>query len=377
MASEPLDPEDVLDLITSLVEKSLLRVEESDDGARYRMLETIRDYAREKLIMRDEQTTLGAAHCDYFLAMAKAANRGMEGPDEARMDAASGRRARRHARSDRGLALNGGVDPIISVKFEVALMGSGFCAATSTEGRNYVRTSLALPAVRRATSRTATRCMSARRWPTARAFMPRRKHARANASTLRRKLDIRFDLAATLSTLSLVMLHAGNAPCRSAEERERSRSIFRELEHRTGEAMALLHLGQIEAYVGNLADGRGYLGQAIAIARDIGHAEVEGEASCRSGSWSSTANNIDAAAARFERSEEVCVEAEDKRGQAGAMWWLGKVDLLKAKFESARLRLCAALRAFHAFEMNAELTAVLRISASCSLSPVRRTSEPP
>ena len=44
-------PEDVLDLITSLVEKSLLRVDESDDGARYRLLETIRDYAREKLIM--------------------------------------------------------------------------------------------------------------------------------------------------------------------------------------------------------------------------------------------------------------------------------------------------------------------------------------
>ena len=47
--TDPLDVSDVLDIVTSLVEKSLLRVEDSEDSARYRMLETIRDYAREKI----------------------------------------------------------------------------------------------------------------------------------------------------------------------------------------------------------------------------------------------------------------------------------------------------------------------------------------
>ncbi|HLX30321.1 MAG TPA: adenylate/guanylate cyclase domain-containing protein, partial [Casimicrobiaceae bacterium] len=61
--AEPLVPEDALDIITSLVEKSLLRAEDSEEGARYRMLETIRDYAREKLILRDEQIATGVAHC--------------------------------------------------------------------------------------------------------------------------------------------------------------------------------------------------------------------------------------------------------------------------------------------------------------------------
>ncbi|MDE2004538.1 MAG: adenylate/guanylate cyclase domain-containing protein, partial [Betaproteobacteria bacterium] len=53
--ADPLDPMDVLDLITSLAEKSLVNTEEAEDGLRYRLLETIRDYSREKLVARGEQ----------------------------------------------------------------------------------------------------------------------------------------------------------------------------------------------------------------------------------------------------------------------------------------------------------------------------------
>ncbi len=47
--ADPLTSDDVLDMLGSLVEKSLVMLDEHDDGGRYRMLETIRDYAREKL----------------------------------------------------------------------------------------------------------------------------------------------------------------------------------------------------------------------------------------------------------------------------------------------------------------------------------------
>ena len=46
-------PEDVLDLVTSLVDKSLVMVREADGESRYRMLETIREYARERLVKRE------------------------------------------------------------------------------------------------------------------------------------------------------------------------------------------------------------------------------------------------------------------------------------------------------------------------------------
>ena len=45
----PLQADDVLDLLASLVDKSLVMLDEHEGSGRYRMLETIREYAREKL----------------------------------------------------------------------------------------------------------------------------------------------------------------------------------------------------------------------------------------------------------------------------------------------------------------------------------------
>ena len=55
--ADPLEIDDVLDILGSLVEKSLVMLEERDDAGRYRMLETIRDYASEKLSLTAESGT--------------------------------------------------------------------------------------------------------------------------------------------------------------------------------------------------------------------------------------------------------------------------------------------------------------------------------
>jgi tetratricopeptide (TPR) repeat protein len=63
---------DVLDLLAQLVNKSLVVVEVQPDGeVRYRMLETIREYAREKLSASGELEELRARHFDYFHGMAQ------------------------------------------------------------------------------------------------------------------------------------------------------------------------------------------------------------------------------------------------------------------------------------------------------------------
>ena len=74
-AAEAICRADV-DTLQSLIDKSLLRREEE----RFWMLETIREYAAERLEERGEAATLADRHSDYFVALAEAAGRGA--PDD-------------------------------------------------------------------------------------------------------------------------------------------------------------------------------------------------------------------------------------------------------------------------------------------------------
>jgi predicted ATPase/class 3 adenylate cyclase/Tfp pilus assembly protein PilF len=103
-----IDAFDAADLLGSLVDKSLVVVEPAGDAFRYRLLETIRQFAAERLVEtgQDAAAAAAAAHRRYFLALAEAAVPHLAGPDQgrwfARLDAdhANLRRAAEHAASD-------------------------------------------------------------------------------------------------------------------------------------------------------------------------------------------------------------------------------------------------------------------------------------
>lgn len=63
----------LLDELTSLVDKSLVLAEEREGVTRYRMLETVRQYAREKLRQSGAEHTVSRRHCDCFLTAAEEA----------------------------------------------------------------------------------------------------------------------------------------------------------------------------------------------------------------------------------------------------------------------------------------------------------------
>ncbi len=73
---------DALDLLGRLVEKSLVVAESVSGSTRFRLLETIRDYAWERLEEAAELDGAGERHARYFLAFAERADAGLESPDE-------------------------------------------------------------------------------------------------------------------------------------------------------------------------------------------------------------------------------------------------------------------------------------------------------
>jgi predicted ATPase/DNA-binding XRE family transcriptional regulator len=79
----PLATSDVLSFLTQLVNKSLVVVErDRGAAARYRLLETIRQYAWEKLGEIGEGEHVRHQHLNYFLKLAKEAEPQLTGPDQ-------------------------------------------------------------------------------------------------------------------------------------------------------------------------------------------------------------------------------------------------------------------------------------------------------
>lgn len=75
-------PLDILDLLTRLVDKSLVFITESGSGMRYHRLETIRQYSREKFLETDEVEMLRDRHLNYFVQFAEQADEKLKGSEQ-------------------------------------------------------------------------------------------------------------------------------------------------------------------------------------------------------------------------------------------------------------------------------------------------------
>jgi len=79
-ATGNLSESDVLDLLTALVEKSLVVLEAS--GKRYRLLDTVNQYALERLRDSEEEKPARGRHLEFYLALAEHARPELVGPQQ-------------------------------------------------------------------------------------------------------------------------------------------------------------------------------------------------------------------------------------------------------------------------------------------------------
>ncbi len=91
VAGDGIDSDDVLDLVAGLVEQSMVEVVERYSVARYRLLETIRVYARQRLSELDDPNRVRGRHLDFHVRLAGQAQEGLHsgqpGPWVARLAA--------------------------------------------------------------------------------------------------------------------------------------------------------------------------------------------------------------------------------------------------------------------------------------------------
>ncbi len=80
-AGGSIAPEDVLNLLSQLVDKSLVVAEPLDDGSTwYRLLETMRQYGWQRLTVSGETAAVQRRHAVFYLALSERADQELIGP---------------------------------------------------------------------------------------------------------------------------------------------------------------------------------------------------------------------------------------------------------------------------------------------------------
>jgi predicted ATPase/class 3 adenylate cyclase/predicted negative regulator of RcsB-dependent stress response len=130
---------DILELLTHLVDKSLVNMEESAEDVRYRMLETTRQYAREMLMMSEETRIYRDQHLEYFLKYAETAQLELRGRKQAEWMSLL---ETEHDNLRAALEWSQGTRPELGLRIAVALIDFWDTHGHLTEARRWLETML-------------------------------------------------------------------------------------------------------------------------------------------------------------------------------------------------------------------------------------------
>ncbi|MGW6021608.1 ATP-binding protein [Streptomyces sp. NPDC055099] len=142
-AGGPLGSGQIGGLLSSLVDKSLLRSVKTRRGPRYSMLDIVREYGQEWLRRLGEEQRLAERHRDYYRWLARTGGREWTGPDQvAWYERCTAEHANLRAALESCLA---SPDPRDSLEMAGGLWFFWLCCGFQREGRHYLDRALAKP----------------------------------------------------------------------------------------------------------------------------------------------------------------------------------------------------------------------------------------
>lgn len=262
------DGVDVLDGITSLVDKSLLRAEVEQAGKpRYLMLETVREFGLDELAASDEEAATREAHAAHFLAMAADARRRFEGPNRL---AARDQVEREHEnlRAALAWALERG-DAETAQRLAGELVRFWLVLGYVSEGRDWLERVLAL-AGRTAPATRVEALWGASDLAIFQNDLARAKALAAEALALAHESGYRLGVGMGLHGLGNVAESQGDFEAAAAYH-EDALKLFRELGEPVWEGLALRHLGLTASARSDWIQARAFHEEALVIWRRLGH----------------------------------------------------------------------------------------------------------
>jgi predicted ATPase/DNA-binding SARP family transcriptional activator len=356
---------EVLDLLTRLVDKSLVVYEPRGEEGRYRLLETLRQFAQEHLAASGEEEATRRRHVEYYLALAEAAEPHLKGPDQ---QAWLGRleQERDNLRAVLAWAVaTASVHPegeaaAIGLRVAAAVQRFWFIRGDYTEGRGWLATLLGLlgeGAERRAEVSLAVqaRALSAAgalAWPQGdgRAAKPLLQES----LSLARELGDRALIAQSLLELAGACFHLGEYEVAQAYSEE-SLAIFRELGDRYAIARLCNNLCVITREQEEFERARALAEESLWIAREAGDLQLTVAPLCNLGMLSMIEGDFPKALAYYKESIDIAQKMEYWRMVATASGWMGALARYQRDLETARARYRESLRIDQALGSSIEL----------------------
>ncbi len=264
----------ILDGVASLVDKSLLQRVEQPVGEepRFTILETIREYALERLESHGETEAVRRAHATYFLRLVEEAEQGMTGPQQA---ALLERLEQEHdnlraamqwstSHAEKGKA--------IAVRLGGALSSFWFVRAYFSEGRDFLERAL-LRSDEVAAPVRAKALYAASQLNYALGSLDRAEALCEQSLALYRELGDTLGIGNCLHLLADIVWGRGNLASSRALGEE-SLMLFREVGDNRSVAYLLYHLGSLAAEQGEYARGRDLLTESVTINRELGDTRI-------------------------------------------------------------------------------------------------------
>jgi non-specific serine/threonine protein kinase len=332
----------VLDLLTSLVDKSLVLFEarEADEG-RYRLLDMVRQYAAEGLQASGEAEQIGTRHRDWFLALAEEAEPKLKWAEQAHW---LQRLEREHANLRAALAFSetDAQGAQASLRLAGALHRFWQLRGDFSEGRGYLGKALAREGAHEATVARAKALTGAGGLACSHGDYTSARAPFEQALMLQRELGDQAGIALSLTGLGNVAHSQGNQEA-ARTLYEESLAIRRELGDRWGIANSLSNLGNLAYSLRDYGAAGALYEESLAIYREVGDKAGIANSIYNLGCLAHIQDDPGLAQSLFEESLAVRRAWGDKANIAILLYNLGNVAHTQGDYVAARAPLQESL----------------------------------